>query len=65
MNLMLMGITLIMSVILTKCCYVCFCTPGLYNRGFIYLDVPISDDSCISGTSLCVCVCVCVSDYFD
>lgn len=22
---------------------------GLYNRGYIYLDVPISDDSCISG----------------
>uniref|UniRef100_A0A672F8U5 Family with sequence similarity 91 member A1 n=1 Tax=Salarias fasciatus TaxID=181472 RepID=A0A672F8U5_SALFA len=22
---------------------------SLYNRGFIYLDVPISDDSCISG----------------
>uniref|UniRef100_A0A8C6MG93 Family with sequence similarity 91 member A1 n=1 Tax=Nothobranchius furzeri TaxID=105023 RepID=A0A8C6MG93_NOTFU len=27
--------------------YCCVIT-GLYNRGFIYLDVPISDDSCIS-----------------
>lgn len=33
--------------------------PGLYNRGFIYLDVPISDDSCISGLSVCVAVFVC------
>lgn len=26
-----------------------FASVGLYNKGFIYLDVPISDDSCIAG----------------
>lgn len=31
-----------------------FASIGLYNKGFIYLDVPISDDSCIAGKHMLI-----------